>query len=89
MKNTIGVCILILMCLFGCSENSTVAPEYQEVCEDKQLGFDEVQHDPYFDLYYESWLNKACTSKKVGEPCTSYNLAYKITIKECHTEQIN
>lgn len=88
MKNTIGVCFLILMCLFGCSENSTVAPEYQEVCEDKQLGFEEVQYEPYYQ-YYGEWLTNACTSKRVGEPCTSYNFAYKITINECHTEQIN
>ena len=78
---------ITLLCL-ACSDNISSPEEYQEVCEDKELGFHEVQYDPYYDQYYEEWLTKACTSKRISEPCKSYNLAYKITINECHMELV-
>lgn len=78
---------IVLFCL-ACSNEVTEPPVYEEVCEDKQLGFKEVQYEPYYQ-YYGEWLTNACTSKRVGEPCTSYNFSYKITINECHMELVN
>ena len=49
---------IALLCL-ACSDNISSPEEYQEVCEDKELGFHEVQYDPYHDQYYEEWLTKA------------------------------
>ena len=84
MKTKISICFLLLTCLFGCSdETSTASPEPKEVCEYKLLGFDDVQYDPYYEPYYATWLEKACTSKRVGEPCHSYNLSYQLEIIEC------
>lgn len=39
--------------------------------------------EPDYEPYYATWLEKACTSKRVGEPCNSYNLAYQLEIIEC------
>ena len=78
---------IALLCL-ACSNEVTEPPVYEEVCEDKQLGFDEVQYDAYRDQYYGKWLKEACTSQRLGEPCTSYNFSYKITINECHMELV-
>lgn len=82
------ILFLIALVCFACSNEVTEPPVYEEVCEDKQLGFEEVQYEPYYQ-YYGEWLTKACTSKRVGEPCTSYNFSYKITINECHMELVN
>lgn len=83
------ILFLIALVCFACSNEVTEPPVYEEVCEDKDLGFNEVQYEPYHDQYYGKWLKEACTSQRVGEPCTSYNLAYKITINECHMELVN
>lgn len=77
--------LIFVLSLVACTNNSSAPPEYQEVCEDKLLSFEDVQYEPYFQ-YYEEWLTKACYSKRVGEPCQSYNVSYKLKINECHME---
>ena len=82
------VAVFAIIAFLSCADNITYAPTIQEICEDKELTFTDVQQEPYYNQYYNIWLDNACSSHHVGTECQSYNLTYVLKIQECYLDTI-